>query len=282
VAAGERRTSPGDLVNGELHGLERGRRPVTAKAGTAADDYPTVSYIDPPALKTVPDNGLAKTPPMAGTAGICLRARSTIRPCGRWPMRMCRAACATPATSTEHRTTRGKALPRAQGNLQSEPQIPRHEGTCGLCALEGVGNSALFGPGPRTCAGYPASYGHEEQDCEDMGSHWGVKITVKYDWCSARKHLQERRAATVYQKMGDGARATGDDGLSLCDTGGGSGEAGARAVGRQICGRTTRRHSRLLGQRSARREAGADAQYAGPGHWNDPDAGRSQQSHDRR
>ncbi len=54
----------GDLVNGELHGMERGHRPVLAKPATAADDIPTVAYIDPPPLKTVPDNGLAKTPPM--------------------------------------------------------------------------------------------------------------------------------------------------------------------------------------------------------------------------
>ena len=46
----------GDLVNGELRGY---RWPATA-----ADSFPAVPYIEPPALHNMPHNGLAKTPPM--------------------------------------------------------------------------------------------------------------------------------------------------------------------------------------------------------------------------
>jgi alpha-galactosidase len=54
----------GDLVNGELHGVKDGQRNVIAKPASPADEIPTVTYIEPPALHSVPDNGLAKTPPM--------------------------------------------------------------------------------------------------------------------------------------------------------------------------------------------------------------------------
>jgi alpha-galactosidase len=54
----------GDLVNGELHAVERGRRPLVATPTTGTDDLPTVSYIEPPPLHNVSSNGLARTPPM--------------------------------------------------------------------------------------------------------------------------------------------------------------------------------------------------------------------------
>jgi alpha-galactosidase len=40
-------------------------------------------------------------------------------------------------------------------------------------------------PGPKTCAGYEASYGHEEQDARTFAD-W-VFDYLKYDWCSASR-----------------------------------------------------------------------------------------------
>src|SRR5207248_865032 len=37
-------------------------------------------------------------------------------------------------------------------------------------------------PGPKTCAGYDASYQHEQQDA-DTYAKWGIDY-LKYDWCS--------------------------------------------------------------------------------------------------
>ncbi len=37
-------------------------------------------------------------------------------------------------------------------------------------------------PGPTTCRGREASYGHEKQDAETF-ARWGIDF-VKYDWCS--------------------------------------------------------------------------------------------------
>jgi alpha-galactosidase len=53
----------GDLVNGELHYMQWGGAFV-AHPATAADEFPKLPYLEPPALHKVPYNGLAKTPPM--------------------------------------------------------------------------------------------------------------------------------------------------------------------------------------------------------------------------
>ena len=39
-------------------------------------------------------------------------------------------------------------------------------------------------PGPKTCAGFEGSEGHEDQDAKTYGE-WGVDY-LKYDWCSCR------------------------------------------------------------------------------------------------
>src|SRR5208282_1666419 len=40
-------------------------------------------------------------------------------------------------------------------------------------------------PGPKTCAGYEGTYGHEEQDARTY-AEWGIDY-LKYDWCSASR-----------------------------------------------------------------------------------------------
>ena len=65
--------------------------------------------------------------------------------------------------------------------------------------------------GTATCAGYPGSYGHEQQDA-DLFASWGVDY-LKYDWCNipfssfpGQSHQQV--AQTLYTRMRE--RAGGD------------------------------------------------------------------------
>src|SRR5208282_1579737 len=53
----------GDLVDGELHLSEWGSQ-LIGRPARLDDEVATVPYIEPPALRTVPYNGLAGTPPM--------------------------------------------------------------------------------------------------------------------------------------------------------------------------------------------------------------------------
>jgi alpha-galactosidase len=128
-------------------------------------------------------------------------------------------------------------------------------------------------PGTTTCAGYTASYGHEQQDAEQY-ARWGIDY-LKYDWCSygdiAPKPTLEdlKKPYTVMRTALD--KVDRDIVYSLCQYGMGKvwewgGEVGGN------CWRTTGDISDSWGSMAANGfgEAGHE-QYAKPGNWNDPD-----------
>jgi alpha-galactosidase len=136
-------------------------------------------------------------------------------------------------------------------------------------------------PGPKTCAGYAGSLGHEEQDAKLYAS-WGIDY-LKYDLCSFipavmqkqapnDKAAQMRLMIAAYDKMAKALNATGRPIVfSLCQYGWDAPWEWAPALGGNLW-RTTGdinanwdRIYDLLEQ-----QAGL-AKYAGPGHWNDPD-----------
>ena len=71
--------------------------------------------------------------------------------------------------------------------------------------------------GLRTCAGYPGSYGHYEQDAATFAA-WGVDL-LKFDRCAPTVE-QDRHPARYYRQMGAALRATGRPIIySLCNWG---------------------------------------------------------------
>src|SRR5689334_17548293 len=62
-------------------------------------------------------------------------------------------------------------------------------------------------PGPRTCAGHEASYGHEEQDAKTF-AEWGIDF-VKYDWCSGFDVYKPEQMQAAYKKWQKAMEATG-------------------------------------------------------------------------
>ncbi|MBA3468742.1 MAG: glycoside hydrolase family 27 protein [Herpetosiphonaceae bacterium] len=80
----------------------------------------------------------------------------------------------------------------------------------------------------RTCAGYPGSYGFEEQDAQ-LWAGWGIDF-LKYDYCNAP--TDQATALERYASMGAALRKTGRECLfSLCEWGGRSPHLWGRAVG---------------------------------------------------
>ncbi|HEY3870462.1 MAG TPA: ricin-type beta-trefoil lectin domain protein [Actinocrinis sp.] len=119
--------------------------------------------------------------------------------------------------------------------------------------------------GTNTCAGYPGSLGHESTDAQTFAS-WGVDY-LKYDDCNSNGSDVE----TDYQTMRDALAATGRSILfSLCNQGQNSVWTWGAGVGDSW--RTTddiqANYARMLAIYHANV---AMAQWAGPGHWNDPD-----------
>jgi len=125
-------------------------------------------------------------------------------------------------------------------------------------------------PGPKTCAGYEGSYGHEEQDAQQYAA-WGFDY-LKYDWCSAEKVYQRSQMQEIYKKMHDALLRTGRPIVfSLCQYGYGRVWRWGPSVGGNLWRTTediTDRYDRMsvIGFDQDGLES-----FAGPGHWNDPD-----------
>jgi alpha-galactosidase len=130
--------------------------------------------------------------------------------------------------------------------------------------------------GTATCAGYPGSYGHEQQDANLFAS-WGVDY-LKYDWCNipfssfpGQSHQQV--AQTLYTRMRDALAATGHPIVfSMCNGWDSSVRPWTWAAPVANLWRTTTdiqpNFSSML---SNFHTNVALASSAGPGAWNDPD-----------
>lgn len=82
-----------------------------------------------------------------------------------------------------------------------------------------------------TCAGYPGSFGFEEQDAT-LWASWGVDF-LKYDYCAAP--ADQETAIERYKRMGTALQQTGRDILfSLCEWGGRAPHLWGASVGGQM------------------------------------------------
>lgn len=128
-----------------------------------------------------------------------------------------------------------------------------------------------------TCAGYTASLNFEEQDAKTFAL-WGIDY-LKYDYCHAPH--DSAIAKMRYKKMGDALRKTGRDIVfAVCEWGQLQPWLWAAQAGGQLW-RTTydvrdkwkRRPTENNGEGIMDIvDVNAELnEYAGPGHWNDPD-----------
>jgi alpha-galactosidase len=129
--------------------------------------------------------------------------------------------------------------------------------------------------GRLTCGGRPGSQGHEYQDALTY-ARWGVDY-LKYDWCNTG----DRNAKEAYALMADALRSTGRDIVfSMCEWGTAKPWLWAKNIGNLW--RTTGdiwdgfaskhpQHDWAHPVLSIVDQNEPLWQYAGPGHWNDPD-----------
>jgi alpha-galactosidase len=122
-------------------------------------------------------------------------------------------------------------------------------------------------PGPKTCGGYMGSYGHEEQDAQTYAG-WGMDY-LKYDLCSYDGMGDQ---VDAYKKMGDALKKTGRPMVyALCQYGMQKGWQWGASVG----GNLWRTDDDIRDDYYVMSELGFGQngleQFAGPGHWNDPD-----------
>ena len=157
------------------------------------------------------------------------------------------------------------------GNITSNDKFPNMKALADYVHGKGLKLGIYSGPGTKTCAGFNASYNHEEQDAKTWAA-WGIDY-LKYDWCNASEVYRPEELKPAYQKMALALRAAKRPMIfSLCEYGWQEpGEWGPSAGGNLW--RTTGDISDNWASMST---IGFDNQtgrekFAAPGHWNDPD-----------
>ncbi len=162
----------------------------------------------------------------------------------------------------------------ASGAITANEKFPDMKALAGYIHAKGLKIGLYSSPGPRTCEQrYAGSYQHEEQDAQSYAA-WGFDY-LKYDWCSYSEvapnpTLDDRQKP--YRVMRSALDHVGRDIVfSLCQYGAGNvWEWGAEVGGNlwRTTGDITDTWTSMSGIGFAQ---GGHEQYAGPGHWNDPD-----------
>jgi len=159
------------------------------------------------------------------------------------------------------------------GEITTNDKFPDMKGLCDYVHSLGLKIGIYSGPGPKTCAGFPASYQHEHQDAKTWAK-WGFDY-LKYDWCSYGEIARDSSLPELkkpYIVMRDALDKCGRDIVySLCQYGMGNVWEWGTEVGGN-CWRTTGDINDSWGSLSsiAFSQDGHE-RFAGPGHWNDPD-----------
>jgi alpha-galactosidase len=233
---------------------------------------PRPRAIPPAGVKSLPYNGLAKTPPMGWSS---------------WNKFGCRIDEAMVREVADAMVSTGmkdagyiyvniddcwQGGRNGKGVMRSDPKrFPDMKKLADYVHRKGLKIGIYSSPGPKTCAGYDGSYGYEEQDAQTYAA-WGIDY-LKYDWCSAGKLYKNEEMRPVFQRMGAALqRARRPIVYSISQYGLADVWEWAPKAGSNLW-RTT---GDIGANWKSIAEIGFEKQlklapYAGPGHWNDPD-----------
>ena len=161
----------------------------------------------------------------------------------------------------------------ANGMINTNKKFPDMKGLTDYIHSKGMKAGIYSSPGPTTCGGYTASYQFEQNDAQQW-ANWGFDY-IKYDWCSygkiaKGKSLEElQKPYILLRKSLDNVKR--DILFSLCQYGDGE----VWKWGEKIGGNSWRTTGDINDSWNSMSKIGfnqaGQEQYAGPGHWNDPD-----------
>jgi alpha-galactosidase len=262
------------FANGELRVTmagPRGTQPeeiVATRAAEGAGGPP--AKIAPPELHKVPYNGLAKTPPMGWNSWNKFAGRVTAEDVKGMADAIVSSGMKAAGYIYVNIDDTWEGMRDTNGNITSNKKFPDMKGLADYVHSKGLKIGIYSSPGPKTCAGYEGSYGHEDQDAKTWAS-WGIDY-LKYDWCSAGRIYKDEDMHAVYQKMGDALRKTGRPIVySLCQYG----RADVWTWAPEVSGNLWRTTGDIRDSWDSMTKIGFGqndlAKWAAPGHWNDPD-----------
>lgn len=262
-------TVEGDKIS--LTSVFPGRAPVkgVAERGDPKAMLPP-ARIPPPALHDVPDNGLARTPPMGWNSWNKFAGKVTDADVRGMADAMVSSGMKDAGYIYINIDDTWEGPRDANGNITSNLKFPDMKALADYVHSKGLKIGIYSSPGPKTCAGYEGSYGHEQQDANTYAA-WGFDY-LKYDWCSAEQIYKNEDMQAVYQKMGDALLKTGRPIVfSLCQYG----EQNVWTWGAKVSGNLWRTTGDINDTWKRMSEIGFNqfdiAPYIRVGHWNDPD-----------
>src|SRR5215469_5906973 len=222
-----------------------------------------------PALHKVPENGLAKSPPMGWNSWNKFAGRVDDAAVRGMADAMASNGMKDVGYQYINIDDTWEAGRDAQGNITTNKKFPDMKALADYVHSKVLKIGIYSSPGPNTCAGYEGSYGHEAQDARTYAA-WGIDY-LKYDWCGARAIYSDSEMQAVYQIMGDALLAAGRRIVfSLCQYG----RADVWKWGPQVGANLWRTTGDIRDHWDSMERIGFGqndlAQYAGPGHWNDP------------
>jgi alpha-galactosidase len=240
---------------------------------TAVDavDYKSLPAVKLPDLKTVAYNGLAKTPPMGWNSWNKFGIHISDKIVREMADAMVASGMKDAGYTFINIDDGWQGHRDAQGRLQANASFPDMKALADYVHAKGLKLGIYSSPGPRSCAGFDASYGHEEIDAKSWAA-WGVDY-LKYDWCSARRVWKDGGdMRAVYQRMGEALHNSGRPIVfSVCQYG----LAGVQEWGPLVGGNLWRTSDDIQDRWQRMASIGFSqsplARFAGRGHWNDPD-----------
>jgi len=168
----------------------------------------------------------------------------------------------------------------ASGVIHANSKFPDMKALSDYVHSKGLKIGIYSSPGPKTCAGYAGSYGHEEQDAKTY-AEWGMDY-LKYDLCGFRDIMRKEAPhdpqkafamqKAAYEKMHKALLATGRPIVySLCQYGMNDVWTWGTDVGGNLWRTTGDINDTYTRMAQIGFSQAGLSKYAGPGHWNDPD-----------
>jgi alpha-galactosidase len=166
----------------------------------------------------------------------------------------------------------------SSGVIHTNSKFPDMKALADFVHSKGLKIGIYSSPGPKTCAKYEGSYGHELQDAQTYAA-WGIDY-LKYDLCGLREQMKAAESPEAahkmmvdsYIKMRDALKRTGRPIVySLCQYGNDAVWDWGPGVGGNLWRTTGDINDHYVRMETIGFSQAGLARFASPGHWNDPD-----------
>ena len=224
-------------------------------------------------LHDVPDNGLARTPPMGWNSWNKFAGSINDADVRAMADAMVASGMRDAGYIYINIDDTWELNRDANGEIVSNKKFPDMKALADYVHSKGLKIGIYSSPGPKTCAGYEGSYAHVAQDAKTYAA-WGIDY-LKYDLCSDLDVYKDDAPTlqAIYQEMGEALQATHRPIVySLCEYGRAEVWTG---WGTKSSGNLWRTTGDISDSWDSMNRIGFSqiklASYAKPGHWNDPD-----------